>query len=116
MPHSNYVKLPASLISIGAYAFSGCNALEEIKFPDCVEKIGGHAFYNCTNLVRANIPLDWTTVTPYGYNLYNNPYYESPFVGCTKLNELTVPTGVTAIPAYAFWGANGLSKITLPDT
>lgn len=36
--------------TIGKYAFSGCNYIEEIRLPDSVETIGMSAFRNCKNL------------------------------------------------------------------
>ncbi|MBQ9306930.1 MAG: leucine-rich repeat protein, partial [Clostridia bacterium] len=42
-------------------------------------------------------------------------YYESPFIG-TGIASITVPEGVTAIPAYAFRNMTSLQEIDLPTS
>ncbi len=50
MPNLEEVVLPASLVEIGPFAFSGCNKLKKIT-PINLDKVGDGAFTNCENLV-----------------------------------------------------------------
>lgn len=47
---TGYYLIPASVQSIGFYAFSGCSELVEIKIPRTVNNIEDGAFYECSNL------------------------------------------------------------------
>ena len=66
---------------IGAYAFSGCVALEKIDLPNYVETIDRGAFYECKEL---------KSVT-FGKYVYVAPF---AFYGCESLKECT-PVGET---------------------
>ncbi|MBR1891711.1 MAG: leucine-rich repeat domain-containing protein [Clostridia bacterium] len=41
------VEVPSNVVSIGDYAFNGCNSLEYVVLPDTLEYIGDNAFGDC---------------------------------------------------------------------
>lgn len=50
------VVLPNGIMTIGQYAFSGCNELVDIVLPNSIEMLGHRAFENCIKLTYFNIP------------------------------------------------------------
>lgn len=109
------VNIPSSVTSIGEFAFSN-TLLTSITIPDSVTNISGGAFGSNGRL--ENIIVD-----------ANNPKYKSidgvlfnsditELVACPnkKANEYSIPSSVTTIGAFAFYGSNNLTSITLPDS
>ena len=115
------VKLPETLTKICSYAFSGCTSLESIEIPDSVTDISARAFYNCTKLSSVKLPLGWKNVLDYyddsAYSYSDSSgAYQSPFVGCTVLKEITLPEGMTTVPKQAFRELTSLETVVLPDS
>lgn len=50
------VRLPKELTSIGSFAFSSFNALQEISLPEGLTEIGPYAFYGCRELSELLLP------------------------------------------------------------
>lgn len=106
--------LPQSLKKIGKYAFFGgyypnyYSEIPELSIPDNVTTIGEQAFaYSIIQKVR--LPRQLTEMC------------SGVFEGCTKLNSVEIPEGVTVIGACAFRVTSRLyqvpiSSITLPTT
>ena len=118
----NASRIPASLkavvlngtTAIGSYAFYGCN-ITEITIPSSVKSIGSCAFSECWSLSRVNIEdlASWCAI---GFeNTTANPLYygEALYLGGEHLTEITIPSTVTSIAAYAFCGCD-LTEITIP--
>ena len=82
------VILPAKLQSIGAYAFAGNSALENVTVKAEKVKYGPYVFSNCRSLEKISVNAD---VIP-----------EGAFYGCTKLSDLTIGKDVNTIGATAF--------------
>ncbi|MBQ9551921.1 MAG: leucine-rich repeat protein [Clostridia bacterium] len=111
------VSIPASVTSIGEYAFAGCPNLTAVKISDVA------AWCGITFVNSVSNPLY------YGHNLYLNDALMTDlvipngvtkinmnaFTRCTNITGLTVPAGVTTIDYYAFGGCIGLTDINLPD-
>ena len=107
------VSLPDGLTEISHYAFKGCSSLPTIVLPDTVTSIGNAAFENCSKLSSVNYPLSWSDCPS------SNGYASGRgniFAGCTKLTEVEIPEGVTAIPAFAFRGCTSLETVVIPAT
>ena len=91
-------------------AFMNCTALVEADLPDSVQVIEHDVFRNCSSLESFDYPMNWNSTNP-GYNAWGNIFY-----GCEKFTSVTVPEGVTALPSYAFDGANYLTDVSLPES
>ena len=50
------LSIPASVTSIGSYAFYGCSDLTAISIPNSVTKVGKLAFYGCNNVQSFIVP------------------------------------------------------------
>lgn len=119
------VKLPTTLETIGAHAFSGtslesvvipggvrvveektfsdCKALKEVVLSDGVMSIMERSFENCTALERISIPASVNRIDAWA------------FYGCASLTELDLRCDVTALPALVCSGAKSLKTVTMGD-
>ena len=93
------VLLPASVTSIGDYAFVECTCLTSVAIPESVTSIGDAAFNYCTSLNNVLIP---NSVTSIG---------KSAFFNCRALSSVTIPNSVTTIGGYAFSWCTGLEEV-----
>ncbi|MBQ8704014.1 MAG: leucine-rich repeat protein [Bacteroidales bacterium] len=110
--------IPEGVTLIKSYAFVGCSGLETVTFPSTLDSVGMESFSGCSGLARVyctslaawcRIGFDNTGSSPlmYAHKLY---------VGGSRVQgTMTIPTGVTAIKPYAFYGLNGVSKVELPE-
>ena len=97
-------QIPDGVTSIGAWAFSGNDALAVILIPDSVTSIGRFAFSGCTNLSSSDIP---DSVTSIEGGLFNC---------CTELTKVTLPDGITSISNSMFYGCSSLKEVKIPDS
>ena len=135
------INLTSAITSIGSEAFLG-SGLEYIVIPQNVKTISGKAFADCVNLTEVLVDgLNATFRSEDGivYNrttgalvfvpsamadvgidveelLLNNGITAYAFYGVTGIEHITVPEGVTSIPANAFYGLKSLKSVTLPST
>ncbi len=84
--------IPASVTSIGGWAFSDCTGLTSITIPASVTSIGKCAFWNCnnTNLTSIEIPASVTEIK------------DLAFYGCTNLASVTVYATSCSLGGSAF--------------
>lgn len=96
----------SQLKSIGLGAFYGTEQayprFKEIKIPDSVETIGNAAFRYCQNLERIALPNALQTLS------------NVTFYGCTALSEVTFPASLETIQVGAFGYCRNLSEVELP--
>ena len=96
----------SQLKSIGLAAFYGTEQaypkFKEIKIPDSVEAIGNAAFRYCQNLERITLPSALQTLS------------NVTFYGCTALSEVTFPASLETIQVGAFGYCRNLSEVELP--
>ncbi len=120
--------IPANVTKIGANAFYGCTALEEVTIAEGVTEIGDYAFYRCFSLASVNIPASVKTIGAYAFafksgdstalatvTFAENSNLETignyAFNYCTALTEITIPANVTKIGTKAFNYCTGLTVI-----
>ena len=134
------INLTSAITSIGSEAFLG-SGLEYIVIPQNVKTIDNKAFGDCFNLVEVlvdglnatfrsedGIVYNKTTgalvfvpcaMTDIGIDvgeLLLNGITAYAFYGVTGIEHITVPEGVTTIPANAFYGFTSLKSVSLPST
>ncbi len=119
------IRIPDSVLQIGANAFEQCTALTEITFSDHLESIGACAFLGCKSLTRVTLP---DTVTTIGERAFENcdsleriklpasltRIPDGMLSRCEALESLTIPAKVTEIGTAAFYRCKSLFEVTLP--
>ncbi|MCR5042614.1 MAG: leucine-rich repeat domain-containing protein [Bacteroidaceae bacterium] len=96
--------IPASVTSIGNYAFSGCSGLTSITIPAGVTSIGEGAFVECNGLTSISIPSSVTSI--------GNDAFDS----CSNLTTVTIPSSVTSIGEGAFADCSNLISVIVNAT
>ena len=154
--------IPNSVTSIGSNAFAFCNGLTNVTIPSSITAIEGSVFYNCDNLATITIPSSVTSISGWAFLSCNNidsieftgtlEEYLSidfssswisdsshrliingmeltelvipssitnisgwAFYGCSRLTSATIPSSITSIENYTFYGCSGLTSITIPE-
>ncbi|GHU83475.1 hypothetical protein FACS1894196_3440 [Clostridia bacterium] len=134
------VTIPSGITSIGERAFSSCYSLTSITIPSSVTSIGDEAFTYCDSLTSITVSagntnfasidgvlIDTTTQTLFQYPIgkpatsYTIPsgvtsIGEWAFFGCYGLTSITIPSGVTSIGDDAFIDCTNLASITISDS
>ena len=100
---------------IGQGAFSGCTTLSSISIPQSIVEIGANAFENCSRLSYVYITDlgNWCKIR--FANQKANPS-GSLYLNQERLTFAIIPSTVSAISAYAFYGHSELQKITIPTS
>ena len=94
--------VPASVTTIGNYAFSRCSVLTAVTLGSSVAHIGNGAFYECSALTTATLPSGLISIG------------DSAFYDCIALTAVTIPDGVVSIGDYAFCDCASLASINIP--
>lgn len=93
----------SQLKSIGLGAFYGTEQayprFKEIKIPDSVETIGTNAFHNCQDLESITLPASLKTIE------------SSAFSSCRNLSKIELPTSLKTIQSYVFDGCSSLETV-----
>jgi len=98
--------IPDNVASIGNSAFSGPNKFTGIVFPDnsVLTSVGNSAFKNSLSVTSINtIPSGLTALS------------DSLFYGCKIAGTLTIPEGITKIGAATFY-SNAIVDLILPSS
>jgi len=119
------IKIPSTVTSIGARAFS-TTGLTSVYIPDSVTAIGPAAFFACSKLTSLEIPLSVTTIGSEAFRMTGLTSIDIPasvksigqfaFDDCKKLISINIPTSVTTIDAGAFAGCSELKSIEIPSS
>ena len=114
--------------SVGDDAWAGCTSLTTLNIGSNVTRIPTNAFKGCSRITAVTIPNSVTDIynaafsgcsgltTVYFYASNCTYVGTGVWSGCTSLRNLNFGPNVTAIPAYLFRDAMGLSSVTIPNT
>ncbi|MBQ7500241.1 MAG: leucine-rich repeat protein [Clostridia bacterium] len=112
------VIIPEGVKKISTRAFTGCTSLKSITIPSTIESIGGWAFQQCSELAEVNVTdlAAWCGIS--FENALSNPAFYSQCIWFNgqPVSDLIIPSGVTSICDYAFYGFKSLKNVTIPDS
>lgn len=116
------ITLPQGLEELGAKAFMGCSSLTEVRIPSTMKKIDESAFEGCENLKSVIFYEVEEDVDIFAEEEDNEPIAIEPlleigksaFMGCTSLENVTLPETLQTLQLYAFSGCSSLKSIVIP--
>ncbi|MBO7317261.1 MAG: leucine-rich repeat protein, partial [Bacteroidales bacterium] len=132
------IELPASVVSIGNYAFAYCEGLQSVTFPEALASIGEMAFGGCTSLSTLTIPRnvaviggnafqDCVGLTSVKWDAINcrtyapNGYVYPLFVAATQggimnIEKFEFGSQVQIIPIGLCWELSKLQSVEIPQS
>ena len=96
------IQFPNTLIEIGSEAFYKCLKLENITLPNSITAVGEGAFYGCEGLLLVELSKSMTIIPD---NLLSK---------CTKLQKIKIPEGINKIAYQAFSNCSSLTQVEIP--
>jgi hypothetical protein len=119
---SGSVTIPASVTSIGQYAFDGCRSLTAVIFPASVTSIGEGALRGCTSLASITVDANNPNYASQDGILYNKAKTSFIHIPQAISGNITISTGITSIgdddgdPSSnnTFSSCTKLTSITIP--
>ena len=110
-----HLAIPEEIRQIKSYAFCGCKSLAGVTIGDGIISIGSEAFYGCSSLTSVYITdlLAWCNIT--FSDSFSNPLnnHAKLYLNHKLLTELEIPTEITQIKNYTFYGCDGIKKIII---
>ena len=91
--------------------FYMCENLESVELTDFMKRIGSRTFTWCYNLKTVTMPAGLVEIVDENWTIFS----PGLFMGCSSLESMTIPEGVTVIPQSTFANCMSLTKIELPD-
>ena len=121
-PFSGSQKLTSVVIgdhvtSIGDNFFNGCAGMQSLSVGAGLQSIGENAFLGCTGLQRVELKnlSAWCRFS-FGSEEQNPLYYaKNLYMDGNLVTDLTLPSSVRSIPAYAFYGCEKIASVTIPS-
>jgi len=118
-------KFQEGIIRIPEGIFSNCTALETVELSSTVEEVGSSAFAECISLKS----FPFSHITKINTDSFNRSGFEevdlsnvtdlsnasSSFAYCESLKKVILPSNVTSLPDYMFYGCKNLKEINFPS-
>jgi len=112
----NTVNIEGNGTIIGPYAFYSSN-LTTLNITGSIASLGEYAFNGCNRLNKVDITdlAAWCKMT---VNAYSNPldYAGQLWVNGTRITDMIIPNGVTAINGGVFSHFSGLKSVSIPSS
>ena len=111
------VEIGDNVTSICETAFYDCTNLASVTIGNNINSIGTDAFYGCTNLAIVNISNISSYCKIDFVNYASNPLCNGAelFYCNNKIVDLVIPSDITEIKEYAFYGCKNAMSVTMPN-
>ena len=112
------VTIPNSVTKIGGGVFGHRSNLTSITIPNSVTEIEGYAFYGCSSLTAVHITdiAAWCKIKFSDSSSNPLSYAKRLFIDDKEIINVVIPSGVTEIGGYTFYGCSNLTDVTIPNT
>jgi hypothetical protein len=109
---AGHYTIPASASCIGVAAFLNCSSLTSISIPASVTCIEPMAFFGCSALSSIAVDPANTVYSSQEGTLFDKPGHRLIQYACGKADSsYTVPTTVSSLGDYSFWGQSSLNHM-----
>lgn len=117
------INLPDSMTDIGERAFLGCN-ISKITIPKGISVVKSGTFCYCRLLKEVSFPESVTCIESAAFRNFKGETINLPkglisiganAFGYSSIKNITIPDGVTIIPAGAFTWCEWLESVNLPN-
>ena len=111
------INLPEGIRKIGMKAFAN-TGLTSIKIPGSIESIGSGAFIGCSSLTRvlASDIESWCNIKFVDKDANPLKFAGKLYIDDELVTDVVIPSSVSVIKDYTFYGAKFLKNITIPDS
>jgi hypothetical protein len=108
--------IPAKITRLDRSGFTACASLTSVKVPEGITHIDNTAFWGCRELKAIHVDAANKSFSSLNGVLFNKE--QTILIRCPRglTGEHVIPTGVSAIGAYAFYGCTGLTHVTIPES
>ena len=112
----NSIEFPRTLTSIGDYAFDGCD-FSQVRIPESVIEVGANPFINCYRLSKVEVSPESENLATIENVLFDK---QSKKLICypweLPSDSYQIPDGILEIGDSAFPGSGYLDLVEIPDT
>ncbi|MCM1236454.1 MAG: leucine-rich repeat domain-containing protein, partial [Ruminococcus flavefaciens] len=120
------VNMPASVKTMGSYAFYNCDQLTDLTIGSGLDTIADYAFMGCSKLKAITLHEGIRAIGNYSFAesmlIFGEAIEEDPEQTGVNVNDgngilrtVGIPSTITTIGNYAFYGS-GITKMVIPDT
>lgn len=126
----------ATLVSIGDFAFYGCEGISKVVLPDTTQTVGNDAFADCVGLLEITLGTSLTELGDKAF--YGTKVLQNIYLNSTEINDfagdkdvfgssfsiqegengikITIGSDVTKIPSYMFFKCSNITEVAFPQT
>lgn len=103
---------------ISENGFDGCSKLTSVSVPASIAQIGKNAFNACKTLNKVDVAdlASWVNIDFADSTANPLAISKKLFVAGTETASLRFPDSITNIKPYAFFGAEGLTRLVMNDS